>query len=285
MNGTAELFRVLGALCEPPDRAHRPAIAALGLGGQASAAEHTELFVLQLPPYAAIYLGPEGMLGGEAGDRVAGFWRALQLVPSADADHLTALLSLYAAVCEREEAETRPPVRALLHQARQALLWEHLVSWVPAYGRAVETIGPPPYRAWARLLVEVVTGEARGLGPQPDLSAHLRQAPVLPGPDEGGGAWLSALLTPVRSGLILTRADLVRAGRLLGIGARVGDRRLVLEAMLGQDPAGMLRWLGTEADGWARYHRQAEPALGGVARFWAERAETTAANLRVGCPG
>lgn len=285
MSDTGELFRALGALCEMPDRAHRPAIAALGLGSRASAAEHTELFVLQLPPYASIYLGPEGMLGGEAGDRVAGFWRALQLVPPADADHLAALLSLYAAVCEREEAETRPPVRALRHQARRALLWEHLVSWVPAYGLAVEAIGPPWYRSWARLLVEAVTGEARGLGPEPELSAHLRQAPLLPGPDDGGGVWLSALLTPVRSGMILARADLVRAGRLLGIGARVGERRLVLEAMLGQDPDGMLRWLGTEADTWAVHHRRGEPALGEVARFWAERAETTAASLRVGCPG
>lgn len=286
MSGTGELFRALGALCELPDPAHRPAIAALGLpGGLPSAAEHTGLFVFQLPPYASIYLGAEGMLGGEAGDRVAGFWRALHLVPPADSDHLAALLSLYAAVCELEDGETRPPARVLRRQARRALLWEHLASWVPAYGRAVEAIASPFYRAWARLLVEALAGEALRVGPDANLPAHLRAAPPLPGPDEGSSAWLSALLSPVRSGTILARADLARAGRSLGIGARVGERRLVLESMLGQDPQGTLRWLGGEAETWAGHHRRGEPVLGQVARFWTERARATARSLRVGCPG
>ena len=36
------------------------------------------------------------MLGGEARDRIAGFWRALGLVPPPEPDHLAVMLGLYA---------------------------------------------------------------------------------------------------------------------------------------------------------------------------------------------
>src|SRR6266496_675887 len=96
MPAAAEIFRALGALCEPPEPAHARLAAALGLPPPPDAAAFTEVFVFQLVPYAAPYLSPDGMLGGEAGDRVAGFWRALQLRPPAEPDHLAALLGLYA---------------------------------------------------------------------------------------------------------------------------------------------------------------------------------------------
>src|SRR4029453_9462546 len=102
-----ELFRALAVLVEPPDRPGAARVAeALGLGGAPEASAYTELFVFQLYPYASVYLGAEGMLGGEARDRVAGFWRALSLVPPAEADHLALMLALYARLCELATAET-----------------------------------------------------------------------------------------------------------------------------------------------------------------------------------
>jgi TorA maturation chaperone TorD len=62
-----------------------------GLPGP-QAHEHTEVFGLQLYPYASVYVGPEGMLGGEARDRIAGFWRVLRLTPATEPDHLATLL-------------------------------------------------------------------------------------------------------------------------------------------------------------------------------------------------
>src|SRR3712207_4790889 len=72
-----ELLRALAVLAEPPTAETRRVAEALGLGAGARADEYTELFVFQLYPYASVYLGREGMLGGEARDRVGGFWRAL----------------------------------------------------------------------------------------------------------------------------------------------------------------------------------------------------------------
>ena len=58
-----ELLRALGAVSSTPPPHCGPAAAALGLPGPA-AAEHTAVFVLSLPPHAAIHLGGDGKLGG-----------------------------------------------------------------------------------------------------------------------------------------------------------------------------------------------------------------------------
>src|SRR5918992_3923558 len=118
------LFRPLASLAEPPNESTARAADALGLGAPPDAAEHTEVFVFQLYPYASVYLGAEGMLGGEARDRVAGFWRALRLPPPAEVDHLSVLLALYARLVELEEGEGDPARRAFWRRARKALLWE-----------------------------------------------------------------------------------------------------------------------------------------------------------------
>src|SRR6266540_7150873 len=161
MPASPDLFRALGALCEPPDRAHARLAAALGLPPPADAASFTDVFVFQLVPYAAPYLSPEGMLGGEAGDRVAGFWRALHLTPPAEPDHLAALLGLYATLGEAEDGERDPARQALWRQARRALLWEHLLTWAVAYARAVAASARPAHAAWAELLERTLLASPR----------------------------------------------------------------------------------------------------------------------------
>src|SRR5579875_1176197 len=113
----------------------RPA-ASLGLR-RWTAAEHTRAFVLSLPPYASVYLGPEGKLGGEGADRVAGVWRAVGLAPPPDADHLAAILALYAELGEASQAAVTGRAREFLAHLRAAVLWEHLRSWVPLYLDAI----------------------------------------------------------------------------------------------------------------------------------------------------
>src|SRR5262249_10139304 len=56
-----ELLRALGAVAGDPADA-RATCGALGLLGPGNA-EHTEVFVLNCPPYASVYLGAEGGLG------------------------------------------------------------------------------------------------------------------------------------------------------------------------------------------------------------------------------
>ncbi|GMV05101.1 MAG: hypothetical protein AMXMBFR53_13810 [Gemmatimonadota bacterium] len=284
--GLAELCRALGTLAEPPTEAHARLAELLELPPPADASEHTTLFLLNLYPYASVHLGPDGMLGGEARDRVAGFWRAVGLTPPAEPDHLGALLGLLAALEEREDDAPGEAERALVAQARSALLREHLLPWVPAFLARVEELGGTFHEAWARLLREALAEEARREdgreAPVAPLPLHLREAEHLPDPrigDESAGeAFLRALLAPVRSGMILARHDLARAGRELGLGVRMGERAYVLRALLAQDAPRTLAWLAGEARRQEAVLRSL-PNDAEITAFWQDRAHAAAALL------
>jgi hypothetical protein len=280
-----ELFRALAVVCESP----RSGPVAAALGVVPDAADHTDLFGFQLPPYASISLGADGMLGGEPAGRVAGFWHALHLEVPAEPDHLAALLGLYAALMEAEADETDPARRRLRGEARRALLAEHLAPWVLGYATAAERVASAGYRPWAAALSAAVVAEATTAGlaaPSGDrstgsLPVHLREAPAPAEPGEDGlDAYLGRLLAPVASGMLITRRDIVEAARQLGLGLRMGERRFVLSALVNQDPAAVAGWLAEEAGAWAEEHDRLVPVLGDTARFWRDRARGTEANLR-----
>jgi len=248
----------------------------LELPGRADVADYTDVFGLQLWPYASIYVGGEGKLGGEARDRVAGFWRALHLTPPAEPDHLAALLGLYASLAESEAAEQEPARLQLRRSSRQALLWEHLLSWLPTYLAKLDEIASPFYRAWAALLREALMADARVAGPPAQLPLHLREASALPNPsEEGADAFLAGVVSPVRTGLVLVRDDLSRAARDLGLGLRQGERLYVLKALLGQEPGATLKWLANEAARWTGIHESMPEELEPVRGYWSERARTS----------
>jgi hypothetical protein len=259
----SELFRALGALVEPPHAGLAPIAEALELGPLPTASEHTEAIVFSLYPYASVYLGAEGMIGGEARDRVAGFFRALGAPISSEPDHVTVLLASYAALAEREE----------LAHARKALFWEHLASFLPAYASAMQTLGIEFYTRWATLLSEALRAEATRLGPPDRLPLHLLETtPLAVSEATSLSELLGGILAPARSGMILVRRDVLRAARHLGLAARAGERRWALSAMLSQDAPGVLAWLAAEARAWAARHRLHDDPVSVV---WAARAERT----------
>jgi TorA maturation chaperone TorD len=273
-----ELFRALGALAEPPAREHRSLAALFQLGRPPTEAAHTDLFLFQLYPYASIYLGAEGMVGGEARDRIAGFWRALGETPPAEPDHLSVLLSLYAHLVELEGEAEGIGRRQGWRNARTAFLWEHLLSWLPIFLDKVGEIGCGFYRRWSSVLQSALREEAVAAGEPEILPLHLREAPELEDPQRvGGRVFLDELLSPVRSGILLVRSDLERAAHELELAVRIGERRFVLEALFGQDPALTLEWLAREAETWVERHRQRGPHLERISGFWADRAAATTA--------
>ncbi|HTT55131.1 MAG TPA: molecular chaperone TorD family protein [Streptosporangiaceae bacterium] len=261
----------------------RTASELLGLPGP-DPAEHTEVFVLNCPPYAAIYLGPDGNLGGEAADRAAGFWRALGLTPPAEPDHLAALLGLYAGLGEAAAGTHRTATRAALTRARTALLAEHLWPWLPGYLDAITDLATAALPAWAGLIGQAITAEvtAGGLGQPPGarrLPLALRSAPPPPHPGSSLSDLLTALVAPARSGMILTRARLAQGAAHACLGHRIGERRFTLRAMLEQDAPATLAWLSQEAERWSSRH--AGRAAGDITNdWWSRRAARTADLLR-----
>lgn len=278
-----EIFRALAVMVEPPDRAGFARVAeALGLGPLPDVSSYTDTFVFQLYPYASVYLGDEGMLGGEARDRIAGFLKALgQEEPPNEPDHLATMLGAYAALCASEEDASDARARAHFRVARRAFLWEHLLSWLPVYLDKLEQIAPPFYRRWAELLRAALDSEAEALGAQTALPLHLREARTLADPREtSSDEFLQTLLAPARSGLVIVRDDLARAARELGTGMRAGERTFALRSLFGQDASATLSWLASEADAWESFHARRLKTHGRVADWWAARAHTSARLLR-----
>ena len=276
-----ELLRALGAALVTPPPANQQVAEALGLP-VFTGVDHTDAFVLSAPPHAAIHLGPQGKLGGEGLDRVAGFWRALGLVPPEDADHLGVLLMLYAELGEAETAANSPQGGTQLHTARVALFHEHLWSWAPGYLAAVLALDIPSTSAWAELTLETLQQETTEIDPPDALPLALRAAPDGLQPFDSFDELLDAMVAPVRSGIVLTRRDLGQTAAALGVGYRHGERRYTLKAMLEQDKPATMRWLAGHARSWSKQHRATDCGWScDPGAWWSGRAESTADVLEV----
>ena len=275
--GRWELLRALGAFADSPAAAR--AVASVLGAGPVSDAEHTEVFVLNCPPHASVYLGPQGVLGGEGADRVAGFWRAIGITVPAEPDHLSALLGLYASLGEAAADARRDTTADALARFQTALLAEHLWPWLPSYLDAVTDLGLPSLTAWAVLTHRAIAAESAAQPPSRVLPLALRLAPAGVSTDGGLGDLIDALATPIRSGIILTRRRLALGADQAAVGHRIGERRYTLRAMLEQDPAATFRWLQAETRRWQ--HRHSSRGHGDdVASWWASRADSTGRVLR-----
>jgi hypothetical protein len=268
----AELIRGLGALCERPGPASPQIADALSLPGP-DPVDYTDLFVRQLPPYASIYLDVEGKIGGEARSRIAGFWSAMRLTPPSEPDHLATLLGLWASITGEAAGESEPERRSLLEHAAVTLVWEHLASWLSPYLSRVPELSEN-FAPWAELLAAVVGDTLKGVSPS-NSPVHLTDEPKgLQGPDD----LIAYLLTPIRSGLVLTRTDLKRAATDLGLGARVGERAFELRSLIEQDGHAVIEWMAGEATRQADLYSSASvaPTIGAA---WTERANRTQATV------
>ncbi len=287
---SVDLIRTLAVFAEAPASEHIHLWKTLGIEESPSASDYADIFLFQLYPYASVHLGPEGMLGGEAQNRVAGFWGALGRNPPAEPDHLAALLGLYATLSEQmglvgtssSELPRFPEAEALMiTQGRKALLQEHIAPWVPAYLEHIIEIAAGPYRSWALLLDKVLRVELARAGCPKQLPLHLRESLPLADPrTDGADAFISGLLAPVRSGIILARADLARLSSELDLGLRAGERRYALEHLLSQDSTGFLQSLAAESARQAVGHEHRRELLGITADFFLDRALKTSELLR-----
>lgn len=260
-----ELIRALGAAAHTPPPQSQSLFEALGLPA-VSGADYTQAFVLSAPPHAAIHLGPEGKLGGIGLDRVEGFWRAAGRTPPADADHVGVLFMCYAEVSSHANS---PGAR----RVAESLFYEHIWPWAPGYLHALTLLDLDGVTEWAELTMAVLDDEFGRLTPTDRLPLALREAPEAIATDCDFDGLLDALVSPVRSGFVMTHHTLSAGAAAVGVGYRRGERRFALKAMLDQDKAATLRWLAEQAGDWARWHAVHDDA---VSRWWAARAAASA---------
>jgi TorA maturation chaperone TorD len=270
-----DLMKALGELAEAPGPEQVRTARMLGLPGEPARAEYTDLFVVQLYPYASVYLSNVGHLGGEVQDHIGGFWRILKQPVPRDPDHVATLFSTYAQLTQRVQNGEEQYLQELARQMRHAFLWEHIISWILPFSARVRELGSPTYRGWATLVLDALEAEAVQAGQPALLPLHLRKAPPLP-VDPDMNELVDTLFTPARSGVILTRADITRCARDLGIQTRVAERRYTLTTLITQEPARVREWLAAEARRQAdQMHSTAEP-FRMIAGHWEQRALATA---------
>jgi len=271
-----ELLRALGAVIEKPDASVTRLAAMLELPTQPTASEHAFLFEQQLVPCASRYLSPDGDHAAVICERMASFWRAAGATPPPDPDHLGRLLGFYAELVDMQARETHEARRHAVGRLRKAVLWEHLLTWVPAYLSKVDLVAPRVYRRWGQLLWQVSAREAWVVGLPASVPPILTELATLPDPPLGDVEGLVAyLVAPARSGVILAPVDIRRAADALHVPVPDGSVRESLVALIGVRQAGMLEWLATEARRWETRHERNKALLPALSDHWMRRAHAT----------
>jgi hypothetical protein len=208
-------------------------------------------------------------------EHIAGFWRILHQPVPRDPDHVATLFSTYAQLTQRVENGAEPYLQELARQMRHAFLWEHIISWILPFTARVRELSSQTYGGWATLVLDALEAEAVQAGQPALLPLHLRKAPALPS-NPNMSELVATLFTPACSGVILTRADITRCARDLGIEIRVAERRYTLTTLFMQEPARVRQWLASEARRQAdQMHAVAEP-FRMIAGHWEQRALATA---------
>ncbi len=271
-----ELLRALGAVIEKPDTAVTRLAAMIELPARPTATEHALLFEAQLPPHASRYLSADGARVDAICERMASYWRATGATPPAEPDHLGHLVTFYADLVDMQTGETDEARRHAVGRLRKTVLWEHLLTWLPAYLTKVDLIAPRVYRRWSQLLWQAATREAWTVGPPNAVPGFLAELNALADPPQGDiRALVAHLCAPARSGLILVPVDVRRAADALQTASPQGPLGEALRALLERRTAGMLEWLATEARRWETRHERNRDLLPALSDHWTRRARAT----------
>ena len=200
------------------------------------AQQHTWLFEFNVYPYASVYLDPTGMLNAPWSGFVAGVYGALDLDVSLEAglaapDHISAQLEALATLLEREESASTSVVAAARHVQRTLLL-EHLLPWLPTFHSAVQRLDEGLYAKLSALALEITIEHLETF-----IDDHKIIRFIFPEPDneaaEGKRARdeLTKFFLPARSGMFLSREDVMRLGRSLDLPVRFAERSFMLEQL------------------------------------------------------
>lgn len=238
MNDYAPLYRFLArAFLRPPDEEMlelaKELLDAPDLVGDTQ--QHTWLFEFNVYPYASVYLDPSGMLNAPWSGFVTGVYRALELDISLEAglaapDHLSAQLEALAILLEREE-DAPPAIIGAARHAQRTFLAEHVLPWLPAFHFAIQRLDGGLYIRLSTLALELATEHLNTL-----LATNNAPHFSFPKPDDTGEEKrardeLTKFFLPARSGMFLSREDVMRLGRSLDLPVRFAERSFMLEQL------------------------------------------------------
>ena len=255
-----------------------------------AAADHYDLFHLNVFPYASLFLDAAGQVGGSVTDdarrrhRQAGYAAGTS---GESADHVGHALGLLAFVAGAE-ADARHDARAdeatRMQRLQRRFFDEHLLWWLPAFVHAVQQHNHPFFVLLSDLTLDLALDHRAALGPSPEAARAPSPLPAPPAlladPKTGLKDIAAYLATPAWSGLYLSRAAIVRLGRAAhlprGFGARVQMLATLLRAAADYDHLDPLltQLQDLVAAGQSFYEAlidRAVPGLDIIAQAWLER--------------
>lgn len=202
-------------LYEPDAAQIERARAVLGAGVNGSTADalataHTELFLLNVYPYASVYLQANGEMNGARAQMLQRLYEQFEFAPASlrqvgAADHVGLMLQFLDAVGDA------PALAALL-------------DWAPVLCLAVEREpgAQPFYCALARETRQRLFLHARAAGTLEPL--HHETLPLATDDQDSLRAVVHFFLTPARCGVFISRAQLGNLARRLGLRLPFGSR-------------------------------------------------------------
>jgi len=258
-----------------------------------AAADHYALFSLEVFPYASVFLGAEGRLGGSTTHVVQQHYAQTGFQAIFDresADHLAHELALLAFLSGAETEALEAGKRSEAERMRrrmQAFMDGHLLWWLPAFVQAVQQQAYPFYAALGGFTLEVVLDHRAALGEGGCFSESLvlEEPPDLLEKEKTGLKDIAAYLTtPTWSGFFLSRSDITRLGRgerlPHGFGSRVQTLTNLLRAAVEFDRMdALLGALSEQLDTWASFYQKLSASglerVEIVSQTWLDRLTTT----------
>lgn len=230
---TAELHPYVLALPELAAAAPHP------FDANKAAAAHHALFHFNLFPYESIFLGSNGLVGGEITQKVTlHYARAGFAAGSNDAspDHISVELAYFAFLTgvEADAAASEDGITAVHYQHLQKqFLPAHLLRWLPPLVQAISAQSFPFFHTLAKLTLDVVADHWLALGQEQTVEWRLPDLPDLLNDKKTGLKQIAHFLaTPGYSGIYLNRDDVGRLARQQQIPHGFGGRTQMLSNWL-----------------------------------------------------
>jgi TorA maturation chaperone TorD len=201
-------------------------------------ADYQDLFGFNVFAYESAFLDPSGLLGGAIAGRLIEKYReyGYQTNSTEGPDHLgqeLGFLAYLAEVCAKVMASSGTEKDNHTQEGTKEFIDQHIFHWLPPFILAVRNQGNPLYSALADLTLEALS-EFRSLyGEEPSSAPStfpLIEAPVRT--DNSIADITAFLLSPVSSGIYLTRKDIAAIARKNSLPRGFGQRRQMLRNLL-----------------------------------------------------
>lgn len=212
-----------------------------GFDAEHAAADHYDLFHLNVFPYASLFLDASGQLGGAVTEKARGLLHQAGYpadTSSESADHVGHALGLLAFLSGAEADawhDDLPAEAERMRRMQRRFFDAYLLWWLPGFTEAVRRQNHPFYTPFSDLALDLVIDHRLALGPatDPAPAVLLPEPPSLLDDAATGLREIAAYLAaPAWSGLYLSRADLHRLGRAGRLPRGFGSRARMLANLL-----------------------------------------------------